>query len=135
MSVFDEQNMIIRDSVEDDIPFIFATWLRGLYHGNTWFKQIPDALYFETYHRILEKVLERPTTSIKVACFKDEPNVITGYAVYTNTTLHWVFVKTGWRRVGIAKRLVPASITQTTHLTSLGQNIKPSDWIFNPFAL
>lgn len=132
--VFDEQ-MMLRDGCVDDHAFIYATWLRGLYYGNTWFKQIPQKIYFETYHKAIEAVLSRPQTKVLVACFKDEPSVLTGYSISRGETLHWVFVKTAWRKIGIAKKLVPKEITQVTHLTTQGQKLKPKEWIFNPFAL
>ena len=125
----------IRDGKPEDQGFIFATWLRGLRYGNSWFELIESVVYFKVYHDFIESILLRPTTTIKVACLKDDPEVILGYAVYSGPTLHWVFVKKAWRSIGIAKSLVPTNTTIVTHMTNVGLSIlkKHKNVHFNPF--
>lgn len=121
----------------EDASFIFATWLRGLYHGDSWFKIIPKKIFMENYHRVVEKILSSPGVEVKVACLKDDPDVILGYSVYKEDRLHWIFVKISWRNIGIAKSLAPQNVLTITHLTKVGLNImrKYPKLIFNPFAL
>lgn len=120
-----------------DKNFILATWLRGLYYGDTWYREIKKAVFMANYHNFLEIILNRSNTSISVACLKDEPSVILGYAVMRNDqpVLHWVFVKKPWRSIGISKLLIPASTQSVSHLTKTGLGIlrnHPSV-DFNPF--
>lgn len=129
----------IRDATPGDKNFIYASWLRGLYYGDSWFKEIPKSIFMEAYHAVLESILENPATQVKVACLQDDPEVILGYAVLgiEGRRVHWVFVKKAWRTIGIAKKLVPEKVDITTHLTRVGLSLmkKRPNMIFNPFAL
>lgn len=134
-----------RDYRPTDRNFILATWLRGTYYGDSWFSEIPKNIFMEQYHKILESFLLRPGVNIKVACLKEEPEVILGYAVSRNikngeadiSVLDWVFVKAAWRKIGIAKMIIPSRINTCTHLTKAGLSIlkqKLPNVIFNPFV-
>lgn len=125
----------IRDVVEADRGFIFATWLRGLRYGNSWFELIDSVVYFKVYHDAIEHILNKPNITIKVACLKEDPEVILGYSVYKDNRLDWVFVKKAWRSIGIAKSLVPPSVHTVTHITNVGLSIlkKHQNVRFNPF--
>ncbi len=125
----------IRNTVNADRSFIFSTWLRGLRYGNSWFKLIDADSYYKHYHKVIEGLLQHPDTIIKVACLKEDSDVILGYVVYRNNILDYVFVKTAWRNIGIAKMLVPADFKIVSHLTATGQNMlkKYPGVIFNPF--
>lgn len=127
----------IRDAKSSDKNFILATWLRGLYYGDSWFKDIPKNIFMEYYHRHLEDLILLPGVVIKVACLKEDEDVILGYAVtrfeQNQNILDWIFVKAAWRRIGIGKSLVPKDLTVVTHLTAVGKSLKPSAVVFNPF--
>lgn len=125
--------MSIRGPKEEDKAFVMATWLRGLYYGNPWFKEIDKNIFMERYHEILTKLLLRETTELAIAVLKDDPDVILGYSVMDNRTLHWVFVKEAWRKMGIAKSIIPKDIDATTHMTIIGKKLKPRHVKFNPF--
>lgn len=127
----------IRDMEDGDRAFIFSTWLRGLRYGNDWFELIESGAYYTEYHRVIESLLGLSNVSVRVACLKEDPEVILGYAIHSGAKLHWVHVKTAWRGIGIAKSLVPKEISTVTHLTKVGKAIlsKHPEVRFNPFAL
>ena len=136
----------IRPYIEDDKNFVLATWLRGLYYGDSFYNSIPKAIFMENYHSILEGFLVRNADNIVVACLKEDPDVILGYSVMRQlkigeadiSVLDWIFVKTAWRGIGIAKMLLPKKVNACTHLTKLGASIIKShdlNIIFNPFLL
>lgn len=128
----------IRMAVAGDINFIKSTWLHGLRYGNSWFTFIPKEIYFEAYSKIIEYVLMSPNTIVSVACLKEDKDVILGYAVYTNgyDCLHWSYVKSAWRKIGIAKELVPPTIKTVTHVTNIGKEISTKKGLqFNPFII
>jgi hypothetical protein len=137
MSVNEKSLFTIRDYLPSDFNFIMATWLRGLYYGDSWFKLIPKDAFMENYHKILDAIMGLPGLTIKVACLKEDIDVIIGYVVYKGQTLHWAFTKSAWRKIGIAKSLVPTNITTVTHLTKVGLSLlrKNPQIVFNPFAL
>lgn len=90
------------------------------------------------YHQVVEKLITDPRNTVKVACLKDDPEIILGYAIYNEFNLHWVFVKKSWREIGIAKNLVPSNVETVTHLTKVGLSILIQKYPradFNPFNL
>jgi hypothetical protein len=127
----------VRDYRESDLNFILATWLRGLKYGNDWYNLITPEVYFNTYKVVIQHILKHPGTSTKIACLKDDSDVILGYAVLNkqHTVLHWSFVKSPWRNIGIMKTLVPRSVEVVTHMTKVGLGLlrKNPGMTFNPF--
>lgn len=137
MSLTKTDLFTIRKGLDTDLPFVLATWLRGAYYGNSWFQEIDKAAFMAFYHGFLERLLRSPGVELNVACLKDDPDVILGYSVTRMAQdlviLDWVFVKTAWRRIGIAKALTPGNLTTVTHLTKIGKSIKPKTVKFYPF--
>jgi GNAT superfamily N-acetyltransferase len=121
----------LRQAKPEDLNFIYSTWLLGLYHGNDWFNDIPKQIFFDNYKKVVEHRLM--TSSVTVACLGDDDDVVLGYCVHRENTLDWIFVKKAWRRLGIAKSLLPIDVVQCTHLTKLGKKLKPEHIVFNPF--
>lgn len=125
----------IRAAVPQDYPFIYSTWLKGLRFGNSLYGLIDSKVYFRIYHQFIEVLLAKPNISVKVACLKEDPNVLLGYSVYSGARLDWVHVKKAWRNIGLAKDLVPKEISVVSHVTAVGQSIikKRGNIAFNPF--
>jgi hypothetical protein len=127
----------VRDVVESDRNLILATFLRGLYYGDFFFNEIPKDIFMDNYKRVAEALISKST--VKVACLKDDPNIILGYSILSNdfSTVHWVYVKSVFRKKGIARSLVPAHPVAVTHLSALGKILLPKlkDTVFNPFLL
>lgn len=121
----------------DDASFIFSTWLKGLRFGNDWYGLIESKAYFAAQHKVIEAILSKPNVTVKVACLKDDPGVILGYAVFAGPRLDWVHVKKSWRKIGLMKDLVPQNITSVSHVTDIGRSIlkRHNGVTFNPFNL
>lgn len=129
-----EDRFLIRDYEPSDKNFIFVSWLNGLYYGNDWFQEIPNILFFDKYRKIITQIFERPVIKVKVACLPDDQDVILGFSIYEENTLHWVFVKNSWRKLGIGRALTPKEIRICTHLTKSGRYLrKKYGVIFDPF--
>lgn len=134
--------VMVRPLGPNDRNFILATFLRGLYYGDSWFREVPKDIFMERYHSVIESIIDNANTIVQVACLKDDPEVILGYAILgantTGVTLHWVFVKAAWRAIGIARGLIPIErVNAVTHLTRTGLSIlrKNEQIVFNPFLL
>lgn len=132
----------IRDYRPEDHNFIMATFLRGLFYGDSWFSLIPKSIFMANYHPIAERLLKGAPT-IKVACLKEDPNTVLGYSIYRTipvedqniVILDWVFCKSAWRGIGIGKDLLPGKVHAVTHLTKQGKSMLPKlGAIFNPFT-
>ncbi len=134
------EKFVTRAYREGDRAFILATWLRGLYHGDSWFSKVPRDIFMQAYHAGLERLLSLPTTFIRLAVLEDEPDVVLGYAVFTavddSIVLHWVYTKKPFRQAGIARSLVPSGIAFVTHLTKDGARLLHTipGARFNPWA-
>lgn len=116
---------------QEDLHFIYSTWLKSLYFGNSWFRQIDKVIFFKKYARIIDDLIRCST--VEVACFTDQPDIIVGYIVYFGPTMHWVYVKKSWRMLGVANMLIPQKISTISHLTKLGKVIRKEEWKFDPF--
>lgn len=123
----------IRDACVGDQAFIFSSFLKGNYYGNDWFRAIDKNTFMEKYKQVLTNLLIKSET--KVACMKDDPDNILGYAIYQPGVLHYIFVKPSFRKFGIAKQLIPVDIIYCTHLTKVGKTLKPLIWKFDPFRV
>jgi len=128
----------IRDSVPGDHNFISATFLRGLYYGDSWFSLMRKDDFMVNYSSIIEALLRNTNTRVKIACLKEDYDVILGYAILgSNDTLNWVYVKKDWRKLGIANSLISRPVKTVTHLSELGKQLlsKYQNCVFNPFKL
>ncbi len=138
--MIDKRELVTARGVhEADLNFIMATFLRGLYYGDSWFSQMPKAIFMNKYHEIITNLLLNPNTEVTVACLKEDPEVILAYTIASKdgSILHWAFCKKPWRSIGIVKDLVSKDLKQVTHLTKVGLSIikKHESLIFNPFAV
>jgi hypothetical protein len=131
----------IRSIRAEDRNFILATWLRGLFYGDTWFSLIPKSIFMDNYHKILETALARPNTKVSVACLRDDVDTIVGYSVSHNNLgvdiVDWVFVKSAWRGIKLIHDLIPKNAVAYTHSTKAGAAIAAKhypDLMYNPFV-
>lgn len=131
-------NWNLREPKKNDISFIYSTWLKS-YHYDSWTKNIAKSIFFDHYKLIIDEILL--TAQIKVACSKDDEDIILGYLVFEDQILHYCFVKDAFRGYGIATNLVKSSLNSNTyeisHRTHSLLNIirDRKDFIYNPFKL
>lgn len=127
----------IRDAAPSDVNFILATFLRGLYYGDFYFSEIPKDIFMRNYKEIAQGLIKSPKVTIKIACLKEDPDIILGYSILSADyqAIVWVFVKSAWRRKGIAKALTPKHPKAVTHLSKLGKELmtKIPTAVFDPF--
>lgn len=127
----------IRNAKVEDRNFVLATFLRGLYYGDSWFSMIPKGSFMNNYKKVAEALIASPNVIIKVACLREDPDVILGYSIMSanHTVLHFIFVKSMWRQKGIGRSLLPDRLFAVTHLTRLGKDLLPKlkDTVFDPF--
>lgn len=136
--MYKSELITIRDGIKEDENFIYASWLRGMYYGDTYFcNLIPKSIFMQHYHDFINKVLQ--TSIVKIACLKEDSSAILGYVVLNKdkNALHYAFVKKPWRKIGIFKDLLDDNIHTTTQLTDVGRSMlkNHSKWIFNPFII
>lgn len=116
---------------------IFSRWLRSFRYGNKFLRSSDPAPYYKNYHLYLENLLKKPDSIIRLAVLTDDHDVVLGFSVVREDVLDYVHVQVNHRKHGIAKKLVPETITTTSHMTDLAKGIwqkKYKDIKFNPFA-
>lgn len=122
-----------------DEDFLYSTFLFGVYYGNSWFTKIPKHIFMPSYREFFNKLLAHPQTVVKMACLKEDENILVGYSIINEakSILHWVYVKPVWRKFGIAKMLIATPIKAVTHLSLQGEGLltKLNGAVFNPFDL
>lgn len=133
----------IRPIQEGDINFIYSTMLRGLYYAaDSFYSLIEKKVFFQKYDVVLKALLNKPDTSVLIACLAAEPEIILGYALIGPGTLHYVYVKPAWRNRGIAALLCEPrgeairAYTHCTHTVPAIENLRNKKKLtFNPFLI
>lgn len=121
-SIGTEQDVIIfgrEFNREKDEAFVFSTWRNGLWYGHVNKAELPPAAdFFRLQTEKIKRILDAPGTHVRIACIKDAPEVILGYAVFVpDLHLEWIFVKFQFRAKGIGNfltvRMKSVSLPQT----------------------
>lgn len=100
---------VVRGPGEEDLPFIFNSWLKS-FRDSPQVQGVPNTLYYAEQHALIGQLLK--DSYVLIACNPDDPGQIYGYAVGCakpepdHSVLHWVYVKHPFRNFGIAKALV-----------------------------
>lgn len=135
----------LRDARESDKNFILATFMRGVYYGDSksdligpkFFSLVPKKIFMEKYKPYAEALIANRV--VKIACLPDAPEIILGYSIMSKDfqVIDWVFVKSAWRNKGIARALIPQFPTSVSHITRVGLTLLKKfkiEVIFNPFT-
>jgi hypothetical protein len=126
--------ILVRDPQPSDINFLLSTFLKGLYYGSDFWQLVDQDAYFSNYEPFIKNLMLK--CDIKIACLADDQDVILGYSMFKNDTLHFIFVKKSYRKLGLAKTLYPPGITTVSHITNQGQAIRKKLGLkFNPFSI
>lgn len=128
--------VLYRASSPSDEAFISLHWLKSLRADNDFFRLIPRELYYKKYREIIQLLLSR--SEAKIACLKEDPDVILGFSVTKGDQVHWLYVKEDWRTIGIGRDLLPVPFKSYSHISHLGIQLLQSKFakvplIFNPF--
>jgi hypothetical protein len=100
----------VRPAYLEDVPFIFATWLRSYRHSSTFAKKISNEIYYSRHHLVIDLILKREGSKVLVAHPEEDPDIILGYVVTEvqadgAEVVHYTYVKKSFRRMGIAEGL------------------------------
>ena len=100
----------VRPAVEGDLPFIFSSWYKA-HRPHAKHVAIPE--YTEGQNRLMRALAARG--EVVVAASADYPDEILGYTVSEGDALHFVYVKSVYRGMGIARGLVADRFKCYTH--------------------
>lgn len=134
----------IRPPTDQDIPFIFNSWLKSFRETGFLCNPVSNTIYFDSHHKLIQKILKRAT--VFIACDERYPDQIFGYIVAEKIdgvfVLHYVYVKHNFRKSGIAKTLLNAFDHDATigscctHLTRVAERlILKYNVIYHPYVI
>lgn len=118
-----EELAVVTRAYDDlDAPCLFSTW-----RNNLWFDIQRDEnhadQFYKAANRHIKYILGEPDTKVRIACLKEDPDIILGYSVINKTNLEWVYVKEDYRNKGIATLLTKQAKTISIPATRLGEKI------------
>lgn len=144
MSPSNEQ-VTVRPGVVEDVPFIFNSWLKSFRDAPV-VQGIPNVIYYKEHHDVIERILSGAGLQVLVVCNKEHPDQIYSYLVGTlgaaESTIHWVYTKHPFRRMGMADELLKAFTTMVpvgssmmySHRTpAVNATIASRNMIYNPY--
>lgn len=127
-------DVVVRAPEPGDVNFVLSTMLKGLFYGSKFWGEVDQSAFFNNYEPFLKTLMMK--SSLRIACLEDDQDVILGWSMYSGPTLHFMFVKKSYRKLGLAKLLFPDTITSVSHITDSGNSIrKKLNLTFNPFAV
>ena len=112
----DSLDVLIRPFADDDISFVSGSWISCLWNlhpcnnKKSWVVNPWHCIYDKNWFTKAQENLIRRLLAVSecsVACDTSHHDEIYGYIVHgPKRTLHWIFVKSIFRRAGVATRLL-----------------------------
>ena len=98
--------IVIRDFKESDTNFLLSAWIKSSYSNVTGYKE-----RYGVFHKGMEAIIKKKYQAKElipyVACLDSDEDLILGFAVFgTDYTLHYVFVKEAFKKLGICNQLL-----------------------------
>jgi len=117
----------------DDRNFVLSSWLRSYADQQ---RGIARRAFFKLYESVVVNLVGRST--VIIAGLDDVPGSILGWTAIDSDdrTLHYVFVKPRWRKLGVAKSLLKDAAridVMYTHEPPSWAKV-PASWSFEPMA-
>jgi hypothetical protein len=140
-----DPHISIRPHTPGDEAFIFATWLRSYRHSSDFAKPISNSVFFPLHHAVIQRILDRSSTRVSVACSSSSPDTVLGYLVtedFVRPVIHFAYVKRDFRRQGILTLLLKEAglepnrcfYTHRTHTASHFEKLYPG-LSYNPYLI
>ena len=89
------KTIIVRRTLNDDVPFLFATYLKHNWYDKRNSTMLPKMVWTLAQRKKLSKIIEEQ--KVRVACLSDDPDIILGYGFMDNDKKPFVYVKLAWR--------------------------------------
>jgi hypothetical protein len=125
----------IRTAREGDLEFIYSTWMKS-YRYDSMLGCCRNSIFFPEYSRVIDNILSKKQTSVRVACDKNDSELLFGYSVTEPDIIHYAFVKKAFCGLGIARSLLGRKFSYASHKTESMRNYFLCHEIdYNPFIL
>lgn len=100
----------LRPATSEDMPFFYSATLQSHFYSSPSCSNVLPSIYYPEHKKTLQRLLERPSIFLTIACLKDDPQVILGFMLSEarENVLHYMYVKRAFRRFGVARELMKA---------------------------
>lgn len=102
--------IVVREAAAEDMPFVFSSWYNS-YRPHAKHVAIPE--YSAGQNRLMRRLAF--SGRVLVAASADYPDEILGYSISEGDALHFLYVKSVYRGMGIARGLVNGKFKWYTH--------------------
>ena len=108
-----------------DEAFIYSSWIKAVRKDQKHHLQPGQAFYHQQKAKVAA-LLDEPTTAVLMATHQDEPDDLIGWICVKlgpEPVIHYAYVKSLYRQMGIAKALVEAAgidLTQPVIVSHVG---------------
>lgn len=86
----------IRNANQDDIPFLFSTYLKHNWYDKTNSTLLPKMVWINAQRKRLEKIYQE--NKVRVCCLAEDHELILGYAFLDADNKPFVYVKQAFRK-------------------------------------
>lgn len=124
-----------RKATDDDLRFVRDSWFESYRRGG-FAPEIGFDLFAPGQRNLIHELTSN-SANIRVAFPVHEPTEILGWVCWNDETVHFVYVKNGYRKMGVATGLLDLhkSAKFYSHQTRAGvQLAKKRQLRFNPYA-
>lgn len=105
--------MAVREALQTDAPFILSSWFESYWKNHARRTGINYEAYRAHQDALIKALIVR--SKVYVAYPSHLPDEIVGYSVLEGNVLHYVYVKSVYRRMGVATGLVRKAARIYTH--------------------
>lgn len=109
----------VRLAVQDDLRFVCASWFESYWKLNAKSTGVAYEEYKHGQDRRIRKALER--SKVQVLYASEIPDELLGFSVVEGPILHYAYVKSVYRREGLASKLCEGTHYYTHRTAKAGQ--------------
>ena len=117
----------VREAVESDWDFMRKAWRATFLLGGPAVQGASKQHYFDEMTRLFAAIV--PTAGARIACDPEDDSNQIGFACYTGTVLHYVYVEQNFRREGVVPKMLDGlPIKHFSFKTNQGvRRLKPAE--------
>lgn len=130
----------LRPPKPSDLNFIQSTFSKCIKKESSLGRSCSTKVFYSEFAQVIDHLLSN--SSVSVACNPDNEDQIFGYMIHDPSTIHFVFIKSIYQNLNIAKEMIQEifpdekvlSFSFSTNASKKISNTHPN-LIFNPFSL
>lgn len=128
---------LIRHGRATDVSYVIRSYVLGVQGALATRRMHGDEFRGRSREQVIG-ILERPATRLYVACDAVDEDVIIGFSLLERGCVHWVSVRSHWRRQGLALALLKVHQepldTYSVWIGGLDAAKLPETWAYDPYA-